>query len=221
MLAALNHVLFHFGNDAVTSAEILGFITGIANVYYIVRQRIINFPIGIANAAFFLVLFLNVHFYADGYLQVLYILLGFQGWWAWLKAGPNRTALNVRHARWWEIFGAVCTVIVVTEILWPLLVGAHDLAPWWDALTTGLSVGALLLMNFKRFENWYFWIAADLIYIPLYFYKNLYLTGIVYIGFISLCFAGLYLWRKALHEPCDREVLSTAPGTPLADRSSA
>lgn len=217
MLAALNHVLFHFGNDAVTSAEILGFITGIANVYYIVRAKVINFPIGLANSAFFLVLFLNVRFYADGYLQVLYILLGFQGWWAWLKAGPNRTALSIKHARLWEVGGAACAAAVVTFILWPLLANAHDLAPWWDALTTGLSVGAILLMNFKRLENWYFWIAADLIYIPLYFYKNLYLTGIVYIGFISLCFAGLYGWRKALHESRDREVLPAALGTSLVD----
>lgn len=211
MLNALNHVLFHFGNDAVTSAEILGFITGIFNVYYIVREKTINFPIGIANSAFFLVLFLNVRFYADGYLQVLYIILGFQGWWAWLHAGPNSGALTVRRARYWEIMGAAAVVALVTGILYPLLVSAHDLAPWWDALTTGLSVGATLLMNFKRIQNWYFWIAADLIYIPLYFYKNLYLTGIVYIGFITLCGFGLYNWRKALHhEPSGGQILSPA-----------
>lgn len=210
MLALLNHVLFQFGNDAVTAAEILGFITGIFNVYYIVREKTINFPIGIANSAFFLVLFLHARFYADGYLQVLYIILGFQGWWAWLHAGPKRSALNVHRARLWEIGGALFAVAIVTSVLWPLLIHAHDLAPWWDALTTGLSVGATLLLNFKRIENWYFWIAADMIYIPLYFYKNLYLIGIVYVGFISLCFVGLYSWRKALNEPSGREVLSPA-----------
>lgn len=157
MLTALNRVLFHFGNDAVTSAEILGFVTGILNVFYIVKEKTINFPIGIANAAFFLVLFLHVHFFADGYLQVLYIILGFQGWWAWLNAGPNRTALKVYNAKLWEVTGALCVTTIVTFILWPLLVNAHDLAPWWDALTTGLSVGATLLMNFKRIESWYLW----------------------------------------------------------------
>lgn len=201
MLHALNHILFYFGNDAVTSAEILGFLTGIVNVYLIVREKTLNFPVGIANAAFFLVLFLNVHFYADGYLQVLYIILGFQGWYAWKKLGPNRSDLVVVHSRAWEIIGAILVASAVTAILYPLLVSAHDLAPWWDALTTGISVGATLLMNFKRFESWYFWIAADLIYIPLYFYKNLYLTGIVYIGFITLCFVGIYKWRQSMKPP--------------------
>lgn len=212
MLTALNRVLFHFGNDAVTSAEILGFVTGILNVFYIVKEKTINFPIGIANAAFFLVLFLHVHFFADGYLQVLYIILGFQGWWAWLNAGPNRTALKVYNAKLWEVTGALCVTTIVTFILWPLLVNAHDLAPWWDALTTGLSVGATLLMNFKRIESWYLWIAADLIYIPLYFYKNLYLTGIVYIGFISLCLVGLRSWRKSLQVNTDELPLEVLTG---------
>lgn len=211
MINALNHVVFTFGADNVTWAELLGFVTGLINVYLLTRENIWNFPLGIANAAFFLALFLNVHFYADGYLQILYVVLGFQGWWAWLKAGPNRTALVVQKAKRWEYLVAGASVVIVTGVLYPLLISAHDLAPWWDALTTGLSVGATLLMNFKRIENWYLWIAADVVYIPLYFYKNLYLTGIVYIGFISLCFYGLHQWRRSMAPaPVSAEVAEIA-----------
>jgi nicotinamide mononucleotide transporter len=198
MLGALNHVLFYLGNDAVTSAEILGFITGLACVYLVVKEHAWNFPIGIANAAFFMVLFLNVRFYADGYLQILYILLGFQGWYAWKKLGPGHHDMVVHRAKVWEILGALGIAAAVTAVLYPLLISAHDLAPWWDALTTGLSIGAQLLLNFKRIQNWYLWVAADIIYVPLYFIKGLDLTGIVYIGFFLLCFMGLAAWRRSL-----------------------
>ena len=51
------------------------------------------------------------------------------------------------------------------------------------------------LLNWKKIENWYFWIAADLIYVPLYVVKRLDLTAIVYVLFLSMCFLGLRQWR--------------------------
>ena len=76
-----------------------------------------------------------------------------------------------------------------------MLRAVHDIAPFWDALTTCLSLVAQALLNWKKLENWYFWIAADVIYIPLYVVKRLDLTAIVYMLFLSMCFLGLREWR--------------------------
>lgn len=84
LLAPLNVVLFTLGSDHVSVAESLGFVTGAACVWLTVASRVSNFPVGIANSAFFLVLFLSARLYADSGLQVVYIVLGFAGWWQWL-----------------------------------------------------------------------------------------------------------------------------------------
>ncbi len=68
-------------------------------------------------------------------------------------------------------------------------------APFWDALTTAISLAAQFLLNAKRIENWGFWIAADLIYVPLYVVKRLDLTALVYLLFLGLCAAGVTSWR--------------------------
>jgi nicotinamide mononucleotide transporter len=52
------------------------------------------------------------------------------------------------------------------------------------------------LLNTKRIQNWYWWLAADCIYVPLYFVKRLDLTGAVYVLFLTLCIAGLRDWRR-------------------------
>ena len=76
LVSPLNMVVFVLGNDHVSWAEILGFVTGAASVWLTVKSRINNFPVGIANSAFFLVLFATSRLWADSSLQVLYIVLG-------------------------------------------------------------------------------------------------------------------------------------------------
>jgi nicotinamide mononucleotide transporter len=202
VLGALNVVLFRVGNDQVTAAELFGFVTGAASVWLTVRARISNFGIGIANSGFFLVLFLSARLYADSGLQVVYIALGFTGWWQWMHGSfpgaRDRARLEVARSGAWLLAGCAAFALAATWGLTVLLREAHDIAPFWDALTTAISLAAQFLLNAKRIENWAFWIAADLIYVPLYMVKRLDLTALVYVLFLGLCAAGVSGWRKTL-----------------------
>jgi nicotinamide mononucleotide transporter len=196
LVAPLNTVVFILGNDHVSWAEILGFVTGAAGVWLTVKCHIANFPIGIANSAFFLILFATSRLWADSGLQIIYIVLGAVGWWQWLHGGPSRARLIVcRTPRWAFVLGAAF-IIFGTWGLTIVLGAAKDIAPFWDALTTCLSLVAQALLNWKKIETWYFWIAADVIYVPLYVVKKLDLTAIVYVLFLSICFIGLRQWKQ-------------------------
>ena len=197
LVAPLNRTLFAFGEDQVTTAEILGFLTGIWCVWLTVRARVSNFPVGLANDAFFFILFLAARLYADAALQIVYFGLGAMGWCAWVHA-DGRVIRPTSRAGRGELLWLLAFVIVATAFLTWLLSRVHDVAPFLDALTTALSLAAQWLLNFKKVQNWYFWIAADCIYIPLYVTKHLWLTSIVYVVFLALCFRGLVAWRRDL-----------------------
>jgi nicotinamide mononucleotide transporter len=70
--------------------------------------------------------------------------------------------------------------------------------PWWDASTTALSLLAMFMQSRKWIENWWLWIAADLLYIGLYAYKHLYITTLLYAVFMVMCIIGLRQWQRDL-----------------------
>ena len=65
-------------------------------------------------------------------------------------------------------------------------------------MTTALSLTAQYMLSRKLLENWWVWMAADVIYIGLYCYKSLYLTGALFMVFFGMCIAGYAGWRKSL-----------------------
>ncbi|MCB0930607.1 MAG: nicotinamide mononucleotide transporter [Mycobacterium sp.] len=196
VVARLNAAAFTLWGDPVSWAELLGFLTGGLCVALTVRRSIANFPVGIANSTFFLVLFASARLWADSGLQVVYIILGFVGWWRWLYGSAQRTALSVRSTTPRQFVVAVFAALSGTAVLYPLLTAVHDSAPFLDALTTSLSLVAQWLLNGKWIESWFFWIAADCVYIPLYLSRHLTLTAVVYTLFLLLCIAGLRAWRN-------------------------
>jgi nicotinamide mononucleotide transporter len=182
---------------AFSITEDLGFITGALTVWLTVVENIWNFPIGIANDIFFFILFLQASLFADMGLQALYIILGFQGWYLWLRGGTNKTVLRVSNVSRKGLFILIFITVVATYGMTVYLQRIQDSAPFWDALTTVLSIVAQYMLNKKFLENWYFWILADLIYIPLYVYEQLYLTSIVYLIFLVMCLLGVRAWVRS------------------------
>ncbi|WP_328539548.1 nicotinamide riboside transporter PnuC [Streptomyces sp. NBC_00344] len=181
----------------VSWTEVLGFGSGALCVLLVARQHIANWPIGITNNIFFVVLFLQAGLYADAGLQFVFIALAGYGWWAWTHGGGPGSGLPVRRTGRTEWTRLLAAGAVGTLALWSLLDRATDSSvPFWDAVTTALSLTATYGQCRKLIESWWLWIAADLVYIPLYACKDLYLTSLLYAGFLALCAVGLRDWQR-------------------------
>ncbi|MEU6248903.1 nicotinamide riboside transporter PnuC [Glycomyces sp. NPDC047010] len=199
-----NPVLFDAFGVPTTLIEVLGFVSGALCVWLVARQHIANWGIGIFNCLMFIVLFTQWGLYADAGLQLVFIALGAYGWWNWVRGGgpADRKGLPVSRTAGYEWIGLLGVGLMSIATITGLLTWYTDSnVAGWDALTTVLSLAATYGQARKRLESWWLWIAADLVYIPLYAYKGLYLTSLLYIGFLALCVLGLRNWQKDLRAP--------------------
>lgn len=197
----------------ISMTETLGFLSGVVCVYLVVKENIWNWPVGLANNVFYVIVFWRARLFADMSLQVVYFALGVLGWYRWLLGGGSRDSLSISRAGKLSLVYLGIFVAVATTVLTFYLRKVHDAAPFLDACTSVLSVAAQYLLTKKILENWLFWIATDALSIGLYLYKDLALTALLYFVFFVMCISGLIQWYRTFR----RESASgsvTAPAVP-------
>ena len=178
--------------------ELAGFVTGAACVWLLVIRNIWTFPVGMVNYVFFAWLFIGNGLYADAGLQGVYFILASLGWYWWLKGGEDHQGVEVHEPS--KLMLALCglaVIVIAATIQWVLQRYTDSTVAGLDALTTAMSLVAQFMLSRKWIANWWLWIAVDLIYIPLYIYKGLWLTAVLYVVFLVMCIAGLIEWQKA------------------------
>ena len=178
--------------------EALGFATGAVSVWLYVLQNVWAWPTGIANSAFWLVLFWGSRLYLDAGLQIVYIGLGVWGWYWWLRGGERGGRLTVSRTPRVEAWLLVGIGILATLGLWWAMVAVDDALPLPDAATTVVSLIAQYMLTRKLLANWWCWIAVDVAYVVMYASQHLYLTAALQPLFIAMCVVGLRQWRAEL-----------------------
>jgi nicotinamide mononucleotide transporter len=188
----------------VSWSEIGGFVAGALSVLLYVRQSVWAWPVGIANSAFWLVLFWDTRLFLDAGLQAVYIGLGILGWVWWARGrrvkGERRGELPVRRTGQSLALVLVGIGLVATAVLWWSMEQVGDVAPLPDAATTVVSLIAQYMLTRKLLGSWWCWIAVDIAYIVLYVSKDLYLTAALQPLFIGLCVLGLRSWKADVSE---------------------
>lgn len=189
---------FRIGPLAFSDVEVAAFVTGAWSVWLCARGDVRTWPIGVVNGAIFVWLFWDARLYADMAINCWYVVAGLYGWWLWKRGGAGRRERRVSAIPRGELSLHVVAIVALTAWSWPHLASLGDGAPFLDALTSAVSLSAVLMQARRQLESWYLWIAVDLVYVPLYVWKELPLTGCLYVLFLGLCALGVRTWRREL-----------------------
>jgi nicotinamide mononucleotide transporter len=193
-ISVLQHIIQEL--QETTVLEWVGAVTGIGCVYLAAKQNIWNWLIGIISVVAYTVVFFTHQLYGDAGLQIYFLGTGIYGWYFWLHKKHEHekpvTSLKTKHFTW----------VIIATIVLSLLLGLFlktftpTNVPYIDGFCTAISFMAQILMTRKVLQNWALWIFVDICYVPLYIYKNLYVTALLYIILLVLATLGHIDWKR-------------------------
>ncbi|WP_183557199.1 nicotinamide riboside transporter PnuC [Mucilaginibacter sp. SP1R1] len=176
--------------------EWTGALTGIACVYLAAKQSIWNWPISIISVLAYLVVFYESKLFGDAGLQIYFLGTSIYGWYFWLKK-QERHEKPLSSLTSKQYMAVIATTLLLSGLLGLFL---HKFTstnvPYIDGFCTAISFIAQLLMTRKILQNWALWIFVDACYIPLYIYKSLYVTAILYMILFVLACIGYADWLR-------------------------
>jgi|TARA_B100000497_G_C7586051_1_gene352611 nicotinamide mononucleotide transporter len=182
--------------------EITAIIFGFASVWYSKQNNILVFPTGLVSTSIFVYLLFKWQLIGDMMINGYYFIMSLYGWYIWTRKVDTENATPISRATKLEqLFGVfifLASLVFVYQV-YQLFDMWNDWVACIDTLTTALFFVGMWLMAKRKIENWYFWIVADIISIPLYFYKGLTFTSIQYFGFTILALFGYLAWKKNLN----------------------
>ncbi len=182
--------------------EITGITTGLASVFFAIRAHVSTWYVGIISQIAYFIIFYESQLYSDMFLQIFYTVLCVYGIVNWGKSDD----LPVTTVSKKELLRDFC-ILVFSVFLWgnmmknlpvwlPTWFPEPAALPFVDGAIGVFSVMATVYQARKKLESWGLWLIVNCIAIPLYWYRGLQFTTLLYLVFLVMAFVGFYNWKK-------------------------
>lgn len=183
--------------------EITASVLGIFSALYSRVNNVLVFPLGIISTAIFVYLLYDFNLLGDMIINAYYFVMSIIGWYVWTQKTDQNTVtpISIMNMRNWlstiSIFiGAMAFVYLIYDVFEKF----EGVVSYVDILTTGIFFGGMWLMALRKIEHWLVLLVGNLISIPLYFYKGLAFTSILYVILSIIAILGFIQWKKYLNK---------------------
>ena len=180
--------------------DILTTILGLAYILLEYRASIWLWAVGFLMQSLGIILYYQKGLYADCGMEFYYLAMTVYGWWRWIKPKANSQkpiAISLFPRRlvlpWLLLIAAIWAFIY-----WLLVTFTNSNVPLADSFTTALSIVGIWALAHKYLEQWFIWIAVDVVTSILYFYKDIPFKASLYALYVVIAIAGWFKWRKIM-----------------------
>ena len=183
--------------------EFIAVIFGFLSVWFAKENNVLVYPAGILSTAIFVYLLTISELYGDATINGYYFLMSFYGWYFWTQKKSGQIINQVGRASFNEKIGSIFLFvfgIIAIFLIYNYFNKWSTVSAYIDTLTTGIFFVAMWLMSRRKIEHWTFWIVGDVLSVPLYIYKGLFLTAIQYFVFTIIAIIGYREWKKIIQK---------------------
>ena len=185
----------------MSTVEPIAVVVSVISVWLATRRSLWHYPYAFASVAIYAWIFFHVKLYADVALQGVFAATLVYGLRQWRRSRNEQGEVLVARTPAAEIAIAILGAAIVSLALGHFMARHTDAAlPRLDSALLTVSLVGSFWGARRRIEAWWVWIAVDLVYVGVYVYKDLYLTGALYAAFVVLAVIGLRRWENARAE---------------------
>lgn len=181
--------------------ELVASVFTIASVWYSKKNNILVFPTGMVCTAIFVYLLLKWGLLGDMMINAYYFVMSIYGWYIWTKKDETSKETAITRASPKEHRLSVFIFLASALFVYFIYVAFDKIESWVsyvDMFTTGIFFVGMWLMARRKIENWVYWIVGNIITVPLYFYKGLTFSSILYFALTIIAIYGYLAWKKHL-----------------------
>lgn len=175
----------------------------IASVVYSKKNNVLVFPTGMICTAIFVYLLLKWGLLGDMIINGYYFIMSIYGWHLWTRKKDGKTVIPISKTTKKQhliSLGIFIITFVFVFIVYAVFDKFNHWSAYLDTVTTALFFVAMWLMAKRKIENWIYWIIGDIITVPLYFYKGLTFSSILYFVLTIIAIYGYLAWKKNLNK---------------------
>lgn len=191
--------------------EILGVIIGFIYLWLEYKASIYLWLTSIIMPAIYLFVYFDAGLYADVAINIYYLIIGVYGWMSWRygisrKNGTKKYDLKISHTsrrQWLRLL--IAYIVIHFAISFTLINFTDTNVPWFNGLTSALSIIGMWMLAKKLIEQWFVWFVVDILSAVLYFYKGLEPTALLYSVYAIVAILGYKKWNKLLQKQYAKE----------------
>lgn len=183
--------------------EITAVVFGIISVLFARKNNILVYPTGLISTLIFIFILYNFKLYGEFIINIYYSAMSITGWYLWSRRnnGQEEFPISIMNSKDYKISTIIFTVtLLFIALVYHFFDKFTDLTAYVDAFTTALFFVGMWLMAKRKIENWIVWIIADIISVPLYFFKGLTVSSLQFIVFTIIAILGYIEWKIFLQK---------------------
>lgn len=184
--------------------SIFALVTGVPYMIFEVLQKNIMWYFGLATSAACIFSFALQSNWASMGLNIYYLFMSIWGLIQWrkdarkLKAMSPEKSIDIHLNRLTPklaIFSAAAFAAMLVLLIWILGI-LGDQSVVLDALSTSISIIAMIWLAKSIRYHWYLWIIGDTCLVIMCYTQGDLWLSLMYIGYIAASMLGISLWKK-------------------------
>jgi len=179
--------------------DIVTTVLGLAYILLEYRASVWMWAVGFVMQALGIVLYYQKGLYADCGMEFYYLAMTVYGYWRWIRGTATKKVLPIRHFPSRLVLPWLIVIAVVWAIIyWLLVTFTNSNVPLADSFTTALSIIGIWALAHKYLEQWFIWIAVDVVTCILYAYKDIPFKSGLYGLYVIIAILGYMKWRRLM-----------------------